>query len=124
MIPIRALAGFLTGNGIYHNQRTVVDFPMDLQRATPIGKFVFHGIKKVSAANLGGGGPDTAAYRIVGIIIKSGHDGGGGRRTDNFALCTDFMKDYICEFSSYANTSMTEGDQKSMQNLNLFHLIG
>ena len=61
MIPIRALAGFSTGNGIYHNQRTVVDVPMDLQSATPIGKFVFHGIEKVSAANLGGGGRDTAA---------------------------------------------------------------
>ena len=61
MIPIRALAGFSTGNGIYHNQRTVVDVPMALQEATPIGKFVFHAIHKVSAANLDGGGHDTAA---------------------------------------------------------------
>lgn len=61
MIPIRALAGFSTGNGIYHNQRTVVDVPVALQKETPIGKFVFHAIEKVSAANLNGGGRDTAA---------------------------------------------------------------
>ena len=61
MIPIRALAGFSTGHGIYHNQRTVVEVPMELQRATPIGEFVFNAIGKVSEANLNRGGHDTAA---------------------------------------------------------------
>lgn len=60
MIPIRALAGFSTGNGIYHNQRTVVEVPKELQEATPIGAFVFRAIKKVSDANLNRGGHDTA----------------------------------------------------------------
>jgi hypothetical protein len=61
MVPIRALAGFASGNGIYHNQRTTVEVPEDLQKSTPIGKFVFGAIDKVAEANINGGGHDTAA---------------------------------------------------------------
>lgn len=45
MTAIRAIAGFSTGNGIYYNKRTTVDVPLELQKLTPIGEFVFDGLR-------------------------------------------------------------------------------
>lgn len=60
MKPIRRLAGFSTGNGIHFNPRTVVEVPMSLQKATPIGKWLFDAMERVAAANEHGGGKYTA----------------------------------------------------------------
>lgn len=72
MVPIRALAGFTSGNGIYHNKRTTVVVPMELQKATPIGRFVFDAQAKVSAANVEGQGKcnrDTNIFLSRGCSI-------------------------------------------------------
>lgn len=51
MKAIRRLGGFATGNGIHFNKRTVVIPCQELQEQTPIGRWVFHGLAQVLAAN-------------------------------------------------------------------------
>ena len=60
MKPIRRLAGFTTSGGMYYNPRTALEVPMNLQRATPIGQWVFNALDTVKNTNANGGSLYTA----------------------------------------------------------------